>query len=358
MSRLQITDYDPYHDPSADTAEQLKMLVARQRRTDSIQSLVVALIVIGLIAAILYLIAILPSFKPSDEIVAYAEVPPPEENPVDRPDMAVGAKPTPTSSSSAMARVIAAAVEAPVAVPMPEEANPTTLFGIDDDFNAGFGAGDGDGDGGGGSSFYGTPRPGRRVVYIIDFSESMNSDATGGTRLAAAKKELNRSIEALKQGTIFNVIFFAHRAWTFETEGPDYADNGWNGLNEVPPVGWHPATPQIKSAFNEKINGMTTGRGTVWYSPLKMALSMTPQPDTIYLLSDGEPSDLDDVLIRIDDMNPGGVPIDTIALECPGEEASAMNDLANETGGQFTLIHNGKPYRGMQADKFLTEDFE
>jgi len=359
MSQLLISPEGPDDLHVAEYAAQLEILLARQRRADTIQSVVVAFIVIGLIAGILYFISLHFAEKTTETIVSYEAPPAPEENPVDRPDMALGAKPKPTSSSSAMARVIAAALEAPVNVPMPEESNPTTLFGIDDDFNAGFGSGDGDGDGGGGSSFFGTPRPGRRVVYIVDFSESMRSDAEGGgTRLDAAKKELIRSIHALKSGTAFNVIFFARTAWTIETEGPNHEENGWNGLNDAPSIAWHPATDQVKAAFTKEVNAMSLGIGTVWFSPLKMAFSMIPQPDTIYMLSDGEPSDLDYTLNLVDEMNKGSIPVDTIALESPGEAASAMNDLANETGGRFTLIYKGKSISGMGAEKYLSEDFD
>ena len=143
----------------------------------------------------------------------------------------------------------------------------------------------------------------------------MKSDAAGGgTRLDAAKKELIRSINALKEGTVFNVIFFSHTAWTIETEGPDHADNGWNGLNTPPETAWHPATSQVKAAFARLIENMGTGRGTVWYSPLKMAFSLKPGPDTVYMLSDGEPSDLDYALVEVDGMNRASVPVDTIAL--------------------------------------------
>lgn len=344
--------------PSDAVVHQLDAVIERQRRADTIQSLVVAVIVVALLAALLWLIAILPNFKESETIVAYQPVVPPEEKPVDRPDMAMGLKPKPSSSSSSMARVIAAQVEAPVAVPMPEVVNPTTPFGMDDDFTAGFGSGDGDGDGGGGSSFFGTPRQGRRVVYLVDYSESMRSDTDGGgTRLDALKKELTRSINSLKSGMNFNVIFFSHTAWTIDTEGPNQADKGWNGLNETPPVPWHMATEQTKQVFTEKIRSMDTGRGTVWYSPLKMAFSMKPAPDIVYLLSDGEPSDLMDALNRVDGMNPTGVPVDTFAMEEPGEAARAMLEMAEETGGRFTMIYKGRAFSGMAAEKY-TEDAE
>lgn len=345
--------------PSRDAAFHLEQLVAKQRRMDSIQSLIVSFIVIGLIGGILWLISILPKFTEVDVIVSYNAPVPPEDNPVDRPQLAAGVRPKPSSSSSSMARVIAAAVEAPVAVPMPEVSNPNTPFGMDDDFTAGFGSGDGDGDGGGGSSFFGTPRSGRRVIYVVDYSESMRSDASsGGTRLDTLKKELIRSVGSLKPSMNFNVIFFSHTAWTMSTDGPDHANNGWNGLNETPPVAWHQATDHIKGVFKKTIETMGTGRGTVWYSPLKMALSMSPPPDIIYLLSDGEPSDLDDVLMRIDEMNPTGVPIDTFAMEEPGTEARAMLDMANETGGRFTMIYEGKARTGMAAEKYTTDDWE
>ena len=103
---------------------------------------------------------------------------------------------------------------------------------------------------------------------------------------------------------------------------------------------------------------MGTGRGTVWYSPLKMAFSLSPGPDTIYMLSDGEPSDLDYTLVEVDGMNPASIPVDTIALETPGSAAMAMSELAKETGGNFTLIYKGKAIRGRMAEEYFDEDYE
>ncbi|MGB1130032.1 MAG: hypothetical protein ACPG4K_08275 [Haloferula sp.] len=345
--------------PSRDAAFHLEQVVAKQRRADTIQSFIAAFIVVGLIAGVLWLIAIMPRFVENEVIVTYAAPVVPEENPVDRPELSSGLRPKPASSSSAMARVIAASVEAPVAVPVPEIATPTTPFGMDDDFMAGFGAGDGDGDGGGGSSFFGSPRKGRRVVYVVDYSESMLSETSkGGTRMAALKKELTRSISALKPSMNFNVIFFAQTAWTVSTDGPDYANNGWNGLNEVPSANWYQATDHLKGVFKKQIADMPTGLGTVWYSPLKMAFSMSPPPDIVYLLSDGEPSDLNEVLVGVSDMNPTGVPIDTFAMEEPGEEAAAMMEMAKETGGRFTMIYEGRAIGGRSAEKYTSDEWE
>ena len=174
----------------------------------------------------------------------------------------------------------------------------------------------------------------------------------------ALKKELVRSISALKESMNFNVIFFSHQAWTIDTPGPDQPNKGWNGLNQPPLVQWYPASDRIKEVFRSKIASGPTGHGTVWYSPLKMAFSMSPPPDIVYLLSDGEPSDLDEALNSVDEMNPNDVPIDTIALESPGPAAAAMREMAKETGGSFTVVYKGRAYTGLAADKLAAQEEE
>jgi hypothetical protein len=64
------------------------------------------------------------------------------------------------------------------------------------------------------------------------------------------------------------------------------------------------------------------------------------------------------VLVKIDDMNPTGVPIDTFALEEPGEAANAMLEMAKETGGRFTMIYKGRAFSGMSAEKYAAESWE
>jgi hypothetical protein len=344
--------------PSKDASLRLEFLVREQRKRDGIQSAAVALIVLLMLGVILWLIAILPSYVETPTIVTYQAPPKAEEKPVDRPDLAKGMKPKPASSSSSMARVIASSAESPISVPMPEETAQPVPFGVDDDFNAGFGAGDGDGDGGGGSSFFGTPRKGKRVVYLVDFSLSMESDATGGTRIDALKKELIRSIKALDPKMNFNVIYFSHNAWTNQTEGPDQANKGWNGLNQTPMAPWYPASGTMKESFEKEIAAMPPQGNTGWYPPLKMAFAMSPPPDIIYLLSDGEPRDYELVLDEMKEMNPTAIPVDTIAFELPGTPARYMLDIAQETGGKFSLVYKGKLTSGTAAERYTTMEWD
>lgn len=338
----------------------MEALLIQQRRQEAAQSFITACIVVVMLCLILWLIAILPSFKDDTPIVTYT---PPHEKkedlPTDRPDLARGMRPKPAASSSARARVIASATVGPVAVPIPENPDPTGPFGIDDDFNAGFGAGDGDGDGGGGSSFFGTARPGKRAVYIVDFSLSMTSDVIkGGTRIAALKKELIRSINALQEKMNFTVIFFSHTAWSVDAPGDSPADSGWNGLGKAPSVNWYPAIPRIKEEFLGKVRDMAPQGNTQWYPPLKMAFAMQPPPDTVYLLSDGEPRDYDQVLNEMDEINPHGIPVDTIAFELPGTPARYMMDIAKATGGKFSLVYKGKLLSGTAAEDLTHSKFD
>ncbi len=338
---------------------QVEAYISKQKKNEAIQSSIVGVVVIGLICAILALMNILSKEKVVDIVATYS-APNIEEQLPDRPkDLARSIKPKPTSSSSSMARVIAASTVSDVALPVPEISDPTAPFGIDDDFNAGFGKGDGDGDGGGGSSFFGTRRTGKHVCFIVDFSLSMESDVdSGGTRIDALKVELIKSIKALDSKMNFNVIFFSHNAWTIETPGPNYADKGWNGLNDTPFTNWHPADNQNKEKFSALIQSMKAQGNTGWYAPLKMAFNMIPSPDVVYLLSDGEARDSNVVLSDMKSINTTNVPIDTFAFELPGTPAYDLKEIAKMTAGNFVLYYQGKRYPGDSAKKFLSSSYD
>ena len=111
-------------------------------------------------------------------------------------------------------------------------------------------------------SFFGTMRKGRRVVYLVDFSGSMGSDASGGTRIALLKKELVRSINELDARMNFAVIFFSHHAWTIDI---DNADAGWNGLGDdadrlLVPGGYRGAAEVY---FTDRVDGAAGQHGVV-----------------------------------------------------------------------------------------------
>jgi len=51
-------------------------------------------------------------------------------------------------------------------------------------------------------------------------------------------------------------------------------------------------------------------------------------------------------------MAPPGVPIHTISMEMPGTPSARLAELANRTGGEFSLVLDGKTYTGKRAEKY------
>lgn len=350
MKELVITQTDEHHLQA--TAQAVERVVGEQRKKESVQSAITALLGVAFVVAILALIAMIPLEKDIPLLVTYSAPLEEEEPKLERKELTNNVQPRPPGASSSMARVIASSVPAEVSVPMPEITVPDAMIGMEDDFGAGFGSDEGDGSGGGGATFFGGKIRGQRIVYIVDFSGSMKGNSGSGTRIAALKKELGRSIKELKSNMEVSLVFFSSTAWTFDTPGPAPHDQGWIGVGKMPIVPWYPANPKVKQDLVSKLGSMPVGGGTMWYPPLKMALNMNPPPQGVFLLSDGAPRDADLVLDEIKEINPNHVPIHTIALELPGTPASQLMEIAEKTGGKFNMVYQGKLYKGSSAEKF------
>ena len=357
MSEIYVTETDS--NQLAANAQAVKIANARRRRQESIQAAVTAFLGFGVVLAILAIIALIPIREDRPQIISYQAATPEEDPPMKMKELTNNAQPKPPGASSSMAKVIAAQAASPVAVPVPVTANPDGLYGMEEDFGPGFGTGEGDGDGGGGATFFGSHRRGRNVAFLVDFSGSMESDAeAGGSRIQALKKELEKSIKSLPGGMNVSVIFFSTTAWTIDTKGPNYHEKGWMGNGKVPAVPWYPTSQRFKGVVIDTIHKMPAKGGTNWYPPLKMAFSMEPRPNIVYLLSDGEPTDAEFVLGEMSDINPDGVPIDTIAFELPGTPAGKLLMIAEETGGKFSMIYKGKRLVGSTAEEYTSSDYD
>lgn len=358
MSEIFVTETD--NAQLAANSQAVKRAVETQRRKETVQSAVTGFLGFGVLLAILALIAMIPVSKEIPQIVTYQEVSPEEDPPLKMKEMTRNAQPRPPGASSSMAKVIASDITSPVSVPIPEVSNPDGLFGMEEAFGPGFGSSDGDGSGGGGTTFFGSHRKGKRVVFCVDFSGSMDQSTAGGkgTRIAALKNELVSAIKKLSPHMSVSVVFFSTTGWTIETEGPDYFSNGWSGVGKLPPVLWYPASDRLKAEVISQVQKMPVKGGTNWYPPLKMAFSMTPQPDIVYLLSDGAPRDGTTVLSDMEEINPNGIPIDTIAFELPGTAAGQLRDIAADTGGKFALIYKGKRLTGSSAERYTSSSYD
>lgn len=118
--------------------------------------------------------------------------------------------------------------------------------------------------------YYDLPVRAQRVVFVLDVSKSMG---LGGTtsRLAAAQRELTRTIGSLADGTLFNIVVFHENVATWQER-------------------LYPATEATRAHAAAFVRGQRPQGKTATYDALHTALSMSPTPEVIYVLSDGIPS--------------------------------------------------------------------
>ena len=136
----------------------------------------------------------------------------------------------------------------------------------------GLGQGLGEGNGiGNGKGFFGSTPQGRRIVFVVDNSRSMNHkhDSPAKTRYRRVKVELVKSILEMPPESEFYVIFFC------------------NETLPMPARDLQPATPELKDRYLRWVVQVDSGGGpTDPRDAMQTALRL--QPDLIYFLTDGE----------------------------------------------------------------------
>lgn len=176
------------------------------------------------------------------------------------------------------------------------------------------------------SKFFGIRIISHRVIFVIDVSGSMDEGLandyqgkSGQTRMEVARTEIMRCIKGLDPGALFNVIDFSSdvNRWV---DGSLAAANEKNRAEAL--------------AYCEKFKAFG---GTNTYGAIKEAFA-DPDVDTIFFLSDGEPSVgdvLEPSLIRehVKSWNENrGVVINTIQV---GGQFDILQWLAEDSGGTF-----------------------
>jgi len=183
-----------------------------------------------------------------------------------------------------------------------------------------------DGDGAGGSSrgggsgkasFFGLGSAGRRVVFVVDASASMNRPYAGEakTRFGQMKLELAKSILSLTEEQQFFIIFFNEHPIPMPADGMEHA------------------YPQNQRRFLEWV-AQVPAAGLTDPRPA-LAIAMNLRPDAIFLLTDGTfPRDVQGDLNA---MRQSIVEVNTIAFGDPRAEKS-LKPLATRNGGRFAFV--------------------
>ena len=188
------------------------------------------------------------------------------------------------------------------------------------------------------ATFFGTKASGRRFVFVVDRSTSMEYGSRNYVsrelfnRYDVAKSELLNAIESLQPHQEFFVLMFAHNTLAmFQNKALERGgDRDFEMIS---------ATLDNKSRFQDWLDDTRMGPGTDPRLALEIAIEM--EPDAIFMLSDGA-----FVSERIDDRpktrdiinrhwSAGTiVPINTISLVVE-ETIPTMESIANKSGGQF-----------------------
>lgn len=205
-----------------------------------------------------------------------------------------------------------------------------SLVGIDPDSGSA-GAGSG-----GGASFFGLEAEGTRFAYIVDRSGSMNSLTGNGelSRWELTRNELMRSISDLSSSAEFTVELYSGSAQSLFGTGD-----------------WILASETNKISAKAALFLISPGGSTHPLTALQRVFELEPLPDAIYLMTDGEFVETDQVPDRIRVMNRGHeVPVHCILFGDPGGSPDdtrrvigVMQSIARRSGGRFTHVREIKP---------------
>lgn len=281
-------------------------------------------------------------------------------------------------STPSTARIAAADVAADITLPDPGASSPVaSLSAAGGGSSLGNGLGSGGGSGGGTGTekgpgygpglgagtlrlpsvrFFDQEVKATRVAYVIDFSKSMN-----GKRQKLMRAELTKSVSRLSADQDYQLVFFAGPVWvagstitmaTDQKSGVVTSPNGrehrwaatqggrWEVSGRAPEATWLHADKAALEKSVATIRQTELVNGTYWKPAIDMALDLKPAPEIIYFMTDGIVSR--NVDQTIDELARTArrkkCVINTIAMMEP-EAADAMRDLAEKSGGRFTMIH-------------------
>jgi Mg-chelatase subunit ChlD len=174
------------------------------------------------------------------------------------------------------------------------------------------------------NTFYNLRIVSHRVIFIIDVSGSMNEPTRsasfgrpGEARIEVAKRELLKCIDALDKDALFNLVVFS------------------GGVDRWLDDGVAESKSAERAAAKSFVSRLGADGGTNLYGALATAFA-DPDVDTIYVLSDGEPSvgdviDPAEIRSRVFRWNEHrGIVIHTIAI---GGSFRILEWLAADSGG-------------------------
>ena len=171
---------------------------------------------------------------------------------------------------------------------------------------------------------FGVEGSGNKFVYVFDRSASMV-----GPPLAAAKRELLKSIEMLGDVHQFHIIFFNQRMQSFDITG---------GSQRI-----SFATDRNKRLAARFVDGVKADGGSARFAALKQALAF--RPDVVFFLSDADgpmsESEVADIL-RLNERIGAAICVIEFGSGDTAPKRNFLTELANENGGQYGYVNAAK----------------
>jgi hypothetical protein len=210
---------------------------------------------------------------------------------------------------------VAVAAELPSAGPSTAAAPNTTMMDIGALFGTeGLGMSE-LGPGEGSAMFFGVSTRGRRIVYVVDNSNSMSSG-----KFETACAELLRSVEQLDEDQKFYVIFFSDTAY------PLFYPHSARQMM--------PATAENKRRLKYWLD--TVQRCLKTKGEEAMRLAFATNPEAIYILGDGAFTDNTvDKVLSLPDLP---VTIHTLGFRMKADAKRDMQRIAEKFSGTFTEV--------------------
>ncbi|MDC0088181.1 hypothetical protein OAI07_01420 [Akkermansiaceae bacterium] len=347
---------------SPETLERLRI----QQRNNTITSVLISILVVVLLGVVMFWFLLPGAERYTDEIVAY-QTSADDKKEVTKPKIqrSVETKPTTPAASASMAKVLTSSSVSAVSIPVVAEVETAESenFGESLSFGDGWEAVDFAEGVSSSTSFFDTKISGDHILYIIDYSLSMNKD----DKVSLMKEELENSVKQLEGGAKYQLMFFAGPVWiasdtiqdvrgarenTITTVGGDelkWADNKTDG--NIRQVDWLTVSKDTIKDSVKQIRDSPLVLGTRWEPSFEMALVMSPQPDAIIFMTDGvaggNPTKEAEKLASL--AKNAGITVSAVALLEP-KAREAMIELGKTTNGSFAIIGEG-------GKKLESEDF-
>ncbi len=174
-----------------------------------------------------------------------------------------------------------------------------------------------------GAAFFGAVAKGKKYVFVVDNSNSMNSSKGKFSKFVRAKAELLETISKMTKEKSYYIIFF--------NAGPTRM------FDPEPAKTFIPATKENYQKVYDWLAQVELARGTRGTAAMQMALDL--KPDAIYVLGDG--AFTDDVADVLRSMNSKHIPIHTLLFDSSkgsSKGRDSMEQIAKENGGSYTSV--------------------